>query len=416
MTARPDGAPLRIAFISLHTSPLASPGSADAGGMNVVEINTAHALAALGHHVDLITRWDDPDLDLITEVAEGVRVINLSAGEPRAYAKSAQEVLIEPFRQALREFLLGEPEPPDVIHSHHWFSGVAALPVARELGIPHVQTYHSVAAPEGADLSQGEAAESPGRRPGERATARESDLVIAVSEAEKTYICQRYGLACDELIVVHPGVNVDRFRPLLADEQPWRPADDGRPYLFFAARLQPLKGPDLAIRTLAALPAQGRPRLVLAGEASADFASYASELHELVAELGLVDDVMFLGSLTRDELALLLRSSELLIMPSHSETFGLIALEAQASGVPVVATHAGGLPEAVIEGQTGLLLDSRSPAEWAAASSSLLGDDSRRLTMGRNARAHALTLTWAASAAKLVDAYRHVITNPRSTV
>ncbi len=406
---------LRIAFMSMHTSPLAAPGSADAGGMNVVEINTAQALAELGHHVDMITRWDDPELALVTEVAERVRVINLRAGEPRPYAKSAQEELLEPFGEALREFLVGEPALPDVLHSHHWFSGVAALPVARELGIPHVQTYHSVAAPEGADMSEGEAAESPGRRPGERLTARGSDLVIAVSEAEKTYICQRYGLGCDELIVVHPGVNVERFRPLRAGEAPWRPTAEGRPYLFFAARLQPLKGPDLAIRTLAALP-EPRPMLVVAGAVSADFADYADELHGLVDELGVTDDVVFLGPLSRDDLATLLRSSEMLIMPSYSETFGLIALEAQASGVPVVATHAGGLPEAVVEDVTGVLLDSREPWEWATAVEWLLGDDDARLAMGRRAREHALTLTWHDTAEQLVDAYRDVIDNPRSTV
>lgn len=397
---------LRVAYISMHTSPLASPGSADAGGMNVVELNSALAMGRRGHQIELITRCDDPSLPEIVDVGEGVRVVNLRAGEPRSYAKSAQEELIAPFEAALREYLL-RGDRPDLIHSHHWFSGVAALPVARELGVPHVQTYHSVAAPEGADLSAGEVPESPGRRPGERLTAQQSDLVIAVSEAEKRYICERYGLACDSIAVVHPGVDVDQFRPLAPDE-PKRLVHGDR-YLFFAARLQPLKGPDLAIETLAGLPADLRPRLVIAGAVSADFADYYDELLARVARFGLQDRVTFLGSQNRDQLAARLRSAELLIMPSYSETFGLIALEAEASGIPVIATHAGGLPEAVIDGQTGILLETREPAAWASAVAGLLHDDHARAAMGAAAREHALGLTWDHTVAGLEAAYRTLI-------
>ena len=189
MSGMPE-VPLRIVAVSLHTSPVAEPGGADAGGMNVVVLEQSLALARAGHQVDLFTRRSDPDTPATMDIAPGVRVHHLDAGPPAPLAKSAMEQAIEPFREQLRAALShaaidGDDPRWDLIHSHHWFSGVAALPIARELGIPHLQSFHSVAAPEDAPhLDAGEPAESSGRIPGERLVARESDLVIAVSEAE----------------------------------------------------------------------------------------------------------------------------------------------------------------------------------------------------------------------------------------
>lgn len=285
------GEGLRIGFVSLHTSPIASPGSADAGGMNVVELNAALALAAAGHQVDLITRRDHPGEPAVEQLAEGVRLLNLDAGPPHPMAKSASEELIEPFRAAMARL----PGNYDVIHSHHWFSGVAALPLARQWRLPHVQSFHSVAAPSGStSLADGEPAESPGRVAGEALSARESDLVIAVSHAERRAVELRYH-RFDGIDVVHPGVDTEQFHPLRAGQRHWAWDDTGGCYFLFAARLQPLKGPDLAIRMMAEIPEYDRPQLIVAGEASADFADYEASLHALVGELGLTDKVTFLA-------------------------------------------------------------------------------------------------------------------------
>ena len=396
--------PLRIAAVSLHTYPLEEPGGADAGGMNVVVLEQSLALARLGHRVDLFTRRSDPAAPRIVEIAEGVRLFHLDAGPAEPLAKSAMEQAIAPFRRALHEVLTADDDAPDggwdLIHSHHWFSGVAALPLARELGIPHLQSFHSVAAPSGSStLDAGEPAESSGRIPGEQFAATGSDLVVAVSEAEARTIGERYGVPGARLTVVRPGVDVDRFRPCsdLAERRE-------QPTLLFTARLQPLKGPDLALEVLAHLdPALGA-RLLLAGGVSQDFSDYAAQLREMARELGVEERVDFVGSLGRDELAETMRCAGALLLTSWSETFGLVALEAQASGTPVLAWRcAGGVQEAV--DPDGLVLDSRDPDVWAEALQSLLGDADRYDRAVRSARDFAATRTWEVAAETLAAQY-----------
>lgn len=404
-------APLRIAAISLHTSPLEEPGGADAGGMNVVVLEQALALARFGHRVDLFTRRSDTDSPDIVEIADGVRLHHLVAGPPAPLAKSAMEQAIAPFRSALHEALTAadDPTPWDVVHSHHWFSGVAALPVARELGIPHLQSFHSVAAPDGArTLDAGEPAESDGRIPGEQFAATGSDLVVAVSEAEARTVGERYGVPGSRLGVVRPGVDLERFRPCPDVEE-----RRIRPTLLFTARLQPLKGPDLALEVLARLdPALGA-RLVLAGGVSQDFSEYLEELRGLARELGVEDRVDFAGSLGRDELAEAMRCAGALVLTSWSETFGLVALEAQASGTPVLAWRcAGGVQEAV--GPDGIVLESRDPDVWAEALQSLLGDADGYRTAVHSAQEFAATRTWAAVAEALSGLYTSVLAHHTS--
>lgn len=396
---------LHIVMVSLHTSPMASPGAADAGGMNVVALNTARALAKRGHRVDLITRRADPGEAATTEIAPGVRLHNLTAGPAAPVAKSAQEALIEPFGEALAVWWAQHGHDVDLVHSHHWFSGVAALPIARAAGIPHLQSYHSVAAPIGASLDAGEPPESPGRPAGEALVAQQSDLIIAVSQAERETIIDRYHPPAERVVVIRPGVDLELFRPLRPGERHW--AWQGC-YLFFAARLQPLKAPDLAIRTLAALPAGHRPRLVIAGETSADFSWYAKQLRELVDSLGLHNEVLYLGSQNRDQLATMMRGACVLLNPSRSETYGLINLEASASAVPVVATRTGGMVESVVDQVTGLLLDSRDPQDWAAAVRTFTDSAERRADVGAAGREFAATRSWQVVATELEAVYQEV--------
>lgn len=406
----------RIAFVSLHTSPTAVPGTGDAGGMNVVELHQARELVGLGFQVELITRRSDPDLDEVTELAPGLTLRQVTAGPTEIVAKSAQEALIPVFSQRLAA-LAPRPDgraPYDLVHSQHWMSGVAALPVAQQWGVPHVQSYHSIAAQKvGLPLSEGEPPESPGRVEGEALAAQQSDLLVAVSDAERSTIIERCGAPADRVAVVLPGVDSEVFRPLRSGESPWGEsvAPDGiQPYLVFAARLQPLKAPDVVVKALAAMPVEQRPRLVLAGDGSPDFPRYAQTLRDLVAEHGLAEHVVFVGSLAREELAELLRGAAAAVVPSYSETFGLIALEAAASGVPVVATRgSGGLEESVRDQITGRLVDSHDPEAWAAVLGELLGDEDTRARLGRQAREFATQLTWRRSAERLAVLYRDLL-------
>ncbi len=396
-------------MVSMHTSPADTPGSGDAGGMNVVELHQAEALAGLGHQVEIITRRSAPAQPDVVALGRGVTLRHLTAGPQERLAKSAIDQYIPEFSAALRAL-----RPYEVVHSHHWMSGVAALPVAREWGVPHVQSYHSVAARPGDQLSEGEPPESPFRVAGEAMLARESDLVVAISAAEARTVVERCGADPNRVAICPPGVDTDLFRPRGLGEQKWTwPHAVGpacaKGYALFAARLQPLKGPDLAIQALAHVPVDLRPHLVMAGEVSQDFAWYADELRAQVTRLGLDDYVTFVGPQSRVRLAEMLRGALLTLVPSHSETFGLIALESAASGTPVIASAAGGLREAVVHGESGQLMDSRQPADWGSAMIRLLADPELLTRMGVVARIHARRYSWHASADCLTWFYAQLV-------
>lgn len=397
-----------VALVSMHTSPADLPGSGDAGGMNVVELAQAQALAALGQPVELITRRQDPAAPDVLELAPGVRLRHLTAGPPRPLPKSEIDNYLDDFTAGLAAL-----DGYRLYHSHHWMSGMAALPVARRRGVPHVQSFHSVAAPVGSPLGRGEPPESERRIAGEALLAKDSDLVVAISAAEARTVIERCGADPDRVSIVQPGVDLELFRPRRPDEKCW-PLPAGRAagdagYLLFAGRIQPLKGPDLAIEALAGVPPEIRPLLVIAGDVAADFAGYAEELRALVDRLGLTDHVVFGGSLSRAELAHALRCATMMLVPSHSETFGLVALEAAASGVPVIAASAGGLREAVVHLETGQLIDSREPTAWADTISSLLRNRKRLERMGIVARVHARRFRWDEVGVRLLSIYRELM-------
>lgn len=402
-------ASVKICFVSMHTSPAALPGTGDAGGMNVVERCQAEALARLGHQVELVTRRSSPEDPDQIELMPGVVLNHVDAGPPTPLAKSEIDDHIEEFSAGLARC-----GPVDVVHSHHWMSGVAALPVAREWGVPHVQSFHSVAALPGSPLSAGEPPESPRRVPGEALVAKESHAVVAISAAEAQTVIDRCGADAERVQIVSPGVDRELFHPLQPGEQRWswpgdHPVAWPRGYVLVAARLEPLKGPDLAIQALANLDPEIRPQLVVAGDASGAFASYERELHAMVAEFGLADEVTFVGAQPRPELARLLRGARVVLVPSHSETFGLIALEAAASGTPVIAASAGGLRESVAHGVTGQLMDSRRGEDWALALTRLLMVPGLLERMSKVSRVHARRFDWDWTAQRLVAVYRGLL-------
>ncbi|MEB0004003.1 MULTISPECIES: glycosyltransferase [unclassified Cryobacterium] len=396
----PAASRLRIALVSLHTSPGDEPGSGDAGGMNVVVRQQAEAMAAAGHTVDIVTRRSSATLPDAVVLAPRLTLRFLQAGPAKPISKGAHEAVIDEFRVGLAA--LGDY---DVIHSHHWFSGMAALPLAQGRGIPHVQSFHSIAADPSTPLSAGERPESPGRMRGEAWLARESDALVAISNAEADTIVTRLGGSPERIFVVSPGVDAELFHPAPGI----RTAEQDPGYAIVAARLQPLKGLDLAVEAIAAVPAALRPELIIAGDASGDFDGYIDGLRDLAERNGIADTVRFLGPQTRADLAALFRDARVVLIPSHSETFGLVALEAAASGVPVVASASGGLREAVLDGDTGIVLGSRDPQAWGAAITTLLGDPDLARRLSVDARARAERLDWPRSARGLLDVYRGLL-------
>lgn len=410
----------RIGLVCLHTDPFAAPGSGDVGGMNVVVRQTATAMARLGARVEVVTRWADSTAPQVEEI-DGVLVHRLEVGPVGAVPKGVNETFIGEFAERLAA--LGRF---DLLHSQHWFSGAAALDVARSWGVPHLQSFHSIAAPASTSLAHGERPESPGRLAGEARLARESDGVIAVSHAEQTTAVGRLGADPERVWVIHPGVDTELFHPASPAGSVAVPgaATSDRPRLLLAARLEPLKGVDLAIETLAELRQRAsssgagapgtppeppaRPVLRVAGGATAD-QTFVDSLVALADEVGVADDVEVLGPLSRAALAQEMRAASLVLVPSHSETYGLVALEASASGVPVVASNAGGLRESVIDGETGVLVPSRSPAAWAAVVAELLADSSRRERLGLAGRQLALGRSWEGAARLTLEVYGRVL-------
>jgi D-inositol-3-phosphate glycosyltransferase len=281
---------------------------------------------------------------------------------------------------------------------------MAALPIAQERRVPHVQSFHSIAADPITPLSEGERPESPGRLAGEAHLARASDTVVAISAAEAHTVVSRLGGDPERVVIVPPGVDADLFHP-------WTGGRRGSGYVVAAARLQPLKGLDLAIEAIAAVPAQLRPDLVVSGDASADFEGYVDELSALARLRGVDASVHFIGPQSRQALAELLRQALVVLIPSHSETYGLVALEAAASRVPVIAAASGGLREAVVDGVTGIVLDSRDPEAWAEAIVRLVSQGDSATALAQNARVRAERLSWSSSAEQLQAVYARLVSS-----
>lgn len=391
-----SGRPLSIAVVALHTSPFSAPGSGDVGGMNVLVRATAERMASEGHRVQVITRRFTPDLPAVSTRPSGVVLRLVDAGPATLRPKAEQEAFVAAFHTGLDAV-----DHVDVVHSHHWLAGMAGLPFARDRHVPHVQSFHSIAAHPASDLSEGERPESAGRLAGEEYLAGCSDAIVAVSHAEERTILERLHADAGRVHVVLPGVDSTLFHRAARTVDP-------RPYVVTAARLEPLKGIDLAIRTVAAVPDDLRPDLVIAGGPTDGYEWHLEALHALVDELGVSERVHFVGPLSREHLAELFAHASAVLVPSHSETYGLVALEAEASGVPVLASAAGGLVEAV-SGRAAMLLPSRDPLAWAAQLSALLSDADLWHALSNAGPRFARQRSWDRTAHETVRVYRQLI-------
>ncbi len=393
----------------MHTSPASQPGTGDAGGMNVAVRSLASELALRGVEVELLTRAEEEPRE--QELEPGVILHELEAGPQGPLSKESLAEVTDEFGEAVARLVRQPENRCDLIHAHYWLSGIATLPVALELGIPFVQSFHTLAAMKNLVAPPSAPTEPDRRVQSEKYLASQSTAVVAGSAAEATFLIDEVRAPAERVWVVPPGVDVDLFRPNRAD------ADDrvraefsialGRPILVVAGRVQPLKDQELAIRALAAVPAQGGggPVLIVAGEATPGDEQYASDLRALAAKLGVEQDVRFAGALSREALATVFTAATLALVTSHSETFGLVALEAAASGTPVVGFRGSGMLESIFEGVSGMLVDSRDPVDWADTIARLLDEPTLLAGLSASARQHALGYTWAASATALLGVY-----------
>jgi D-inositol-3-phosphate glycosyltransferase len=375
--------------------------------MNVAILALAAGLASRGVEVDLLTRASDVPTE--RELTAGVTLRTLAAGSPTPMPKGRLVDVADEFGEAVAT-LVGRDAPRyDLLHAHYWLSGLATLPVAIELGLPFVQSFHTLAAMKNRLLAPGDEPEPEGRLRGEAFLGNQADAVVAGSAAEVGALIDDLHAPAERLWVIPPGVDTDLFNPgRRANESDLRRylgIESDRQILVVAGRIQPLKDQELAIRILAAVHASRgwAPLLVLAGEAIDD--AYRGRLERVASDLGVAADVRFVDALERETLADLFAVATLTLVTSHSETFGLVALESAASGTPVIGYRGTGLVESIADGESGILVDSRDASDWAAVISSLLEDDAWRARLSASARAHAEGFTWATAAASLLGVY-----------
>jgi D-inositol-3-phosphate glycosyltransferase len=400
----------RVAMLSIHSSPAAPPGGGDSGGMNVYIRSVAHELAALGVATDLYTRADGPDLPAVVELEPGVRLLHLRAGPQGGVPKNDLHGYLAAFLCSLAH-AGDEHGPYDLVHSHYWLSGWVARVVSQRWRVPFVHSFHTLGKVKNAATAGSESPEPHWRLVGEERVTAAADRLVVPTPVEGRQLVELYGAAPGKIELVEPGVDTDTFRP--GDRRAAREAVGARArhLLVYAGRLQPLKGPDVAVRTVAELR-RHRPdldvELLVVGGPSGPAASAPGALAKLARAEGVGDRVRFLPPQPQDRLAVILRAADLLLVPSRSESFGLIALEAQACGTPVVATRVGGLRHAVGDGTTGVLVPTRDPAAWAGTVAGLLDNRRRLRAMRRAAERFSRGHGWDVTAAKLLCVYQEL--------
>jgi D-inositol-3-phosphate glycosyltransferase len=400
----------RIAMVSMHTSPADLPGIGDAGGMNVAILALANQLARRGVEVDLLTRATSEPGE--RELGEGVTLRELAAGPLTRIPKNRLVDVADEFGEAVAT-LVGRPTPRyDLLHSHYWLSGLATLPVAIELGLPFVQTFHTLGSMKNRALAPGDEPEHEGRIRGEAFLANQADAIVAGSAAEVGTLIDDLRTPPERLWVIPPGVDTELFGPDRAHNDAsvraalGLPAD--RPLIVMAGRIQPLKDQELGIRILSELSMVApSPVLVIAGEAADP--AYQARLEQAAIIHNVAADVRFVGALDRQLLADLFAAAECTLVTSYTETFGLVALESAASGTPVFAYRGTGLLESVGDGESGYLLDTRDPADWASAILAHRADGARVAAMRRSARVFAEGFTWGTAAASHLALYESLV-------
>ncbi|HEY8456698.1 MAG TPA: D-inositol-3-phosphate glycosyltransferase [Actinopolymorphaceae bacterium] len=407
-------------MLSVHTSPLDQPGTGDAGGMNVYIVELARRLAALGIEIEIFTRATSSELPPVVETDEGVRVRHVVAGPFEGLSKNDLPAQLCAFaRGVLRTEAEHELGHYDLVHSHYWLSGQVGALAKDRWGVPLVHSMHTMAKVKNALLAEGDAPEPKARIIGEEQVVEAADWLVANTDEEAQALVELYGADPRQVVTVHPGVDLEVFRPgdrAAARQALGIPAD--ALVLTFVGRIQPLKAPDLLVRaaaTLARTRADTRQRLVVAvvGGPSGSNTEGSQGLMALAESLGISDVVRIVPPVPQRELARWYHASTLVVVPSYNESFGLVALEAQACGTPVVAAATGGLLTAVASGHSGVLVEGHDPDEWAQVIGDLTSDPKQLARMGRNGVRHAQAFGWAVTAARMLDVYAEALRRTR---
>ena len=409
---------LRIAMISYHTCPLATLGGKDTGGMNVYVRELTRQLGKMGIHVDVFTRSQDDHVPhVLHELGYGNRVVHVPAGPEHPVPKQELANYIPEFVAGIKAFAYEKGIKYDLIHSHYWMSGIAAAALSDSWdGTPIVHMYHTLGEMKNR-IAQNEAErEGEYRIQGEKEVLKRANRIIAATIAEVTQLRFLYKAPADKLVVIPPGVDVSHFYPIPADEAKMyvglKPDDR---MVLFVGRIEPLKGVDTLIQAMSYLQlSEKRPvhLAIIGGDPAAspqEMSSEMARLQKLCDDLAVGQTVVFLGKRDQDKLPYYYSAAEVVVMPSHYESFGMVALEAMACGTPVIASEVGGLAYLVRDGETGFTIPDQEPEMLCEKISWLLNDDDLNSRMSQRAMEYAQDYAWEKIASQILEVYKELV-------
>jgi D-inositol-3-phosphate glycosyltransferase len=416
---------MRIAMLSYHTCPLATLGGKDTGGMNVYVRDLSHQLGADGIHVDVFTRSQDEHVPhILHELGFGNRVVHIPAGPEIPLPKPELNRYLDQFVNGIIEFAVQKGCRYDILHSHYWMSGIAALELKKHWRVPVVHMFHTLGKMKQRVARPEEEVEGDYRIAGENRVWKEVDCVIAATPAELAQLQWLYQADVSKIRVIPPGVDLSRFYPI--------PKDEAKEYigippcermLLFVGRIEPLKGLDVLFKAIALMRQNGLWErtpfclAVIGGNEDGEPENRGSEQERLSAlrsEYGLDDLVAFLGKKSQDTLPYYYSAAEIVVVPSHYESFGMVALEAMACGTPVVASNVGGLAYLVQNGSTGFTVPVDEPQLLVECIAKLLSDSELRARMGKQAAEFAKGFGWNIIANKIIALYQSMLNSNRS--
>jgi D-inositol-3-phosphate glycosyltransferase len=403
----------RVAFLSLHSCPLQQPGQGNAGGMNVYLRDLGAAMAASGIEVVAFTRRSDTPTPEVVEVVPGYRVVHIDAGPAATMPIRDLYGLVGEFAEGTLAWIDHSGEKFDVIHSHYWLSGWAGVLLKEKLNLPLANSFHTLGRVKDLTRRADQQTSEIIRTMTEEEVIARSDCVVAATPFEFEDLIEHYGADPERLCTSPPGIRHDVFHP--GDKEAarmWTGLGQG-PTVLYAGRIQPLKGVDVAIEAIAMMRTDHAHFVVIGGPSGNDGPAEMTRLINLARELGVADRVSFIPPLRREQLVAFYQAADVVIMPSRSESFGLVAAEAQSCGTPVVAANVGGLSYIIEDGKSGLLVDGHDPAHYAAALDRVLCNPDLAARLSAGATEHSQRFSWETTVSRLVELYEGIAANPR---
>jgi D-inositol-3-phosphate glycosyltransferase len=411
---------MRIAMLSYHTCPLATLGGKDTGGMNVYVRDLTRELGRRGVGVDVFTRSQDEHVPhVLHDLGYGNRIVHIPAGPEIPLEKSELLKYLDMFVENILDFTATKQLHYELLHAHYWLSGLAGLELREHWGTPLIQMFHTLGLMKNRVARTDGESEPNERVEAERRLLREADRVVAATQAELAQIQWLYQTSTDRVIVIPPGVDTSHFYPIAGDEaREFVSMDEQTRMVLFVGRIEALKGIDTLIKAMARLQEEGFLKThrvcvaIIGGEAGVSDEELSAEMSRLQAmrlEAGLDDIVKFLGKRDQDTLQYFYSAAEMVVVPSHYESFGLVALEAMACGTPVVASETGGLAFLVRDGETGFHVPAGNDAALAQRIKELLTDEVLRLRMGKTAASYARQYDWSLISDQVLDLYSNMV-------